>query len=456
MRSVKPIVWVLIAIFLNQLVWLAAIPYNFAPDEFGHWDVVETWVRNGKYPRFLQNPSDGVVRRDGMTSVSYSALQPLPYLWAGIPVWLVKNQIQDKHGYLFARLGSAMATVVFAAGIYWGLNLLKAEEKWRWMGVVIAGFIPQVSFIGGYVTSDAVALAAAAWLTAGGLHLLTTHTKISWSLAIWWGTLVGLTLLTRYNSYPLIAVFGLAVAVKWLKQKQISALLVSALTGGVVAGWWIVGGLKTLQSFYQILYQIRAGEFHHFGIWQMLVSTSWIETTAKSAFAAFDWNYLFLPNWMYLVVLVAMVTGLTAYIKRSTPILNWTLIPAVVLTIGQALIQSSSGSFQPQGRHLFAVLPILFLTLWLGWNKFNSRRLIAGISLGVIGTNLYSLLGIILPRYYGQGMQLTGLSLYRQALWEIVFSRPWPWNWPTFAVIVLLWVGCMGIILGKLVKEMAI
>jgi len=441
---------VLLVIFFNQLIWLSAIPYNFAPDEFGHFDVINRWVSTGNYPQFLKDPPDGLSRQNGMVGVSYSALQPLPYIWSGLPLMFTKNFLDQKHWYLYVRLGSALATVIFASGIYWWLNKASPHQRYKWVGVVIAGFIPQVSFIGAYVTSDSPTLAVSVWITAAALTGITNP--------FIWGALIGIGLLSRYNTYPLIAILALMVAWKWFKQGKFKEIVVSTLLAILLSGWWFLrnwltlGDILAVRKFYEVLYQIRAFEFHHYGIWQMLNTTSWLEITGKSAFAAFDWNYLFLPNWVYSLVLVVVTIGLGSLIINKK--LNFWLTIAFALTVYQSLAQSAYGSYQPQGRHMFAILPAVLFYLWAGWTKLKfEKKLGLSIALGTVAVNIYSLLEIIIPRYYGQGMELTGISLYRQAFWEMVFHRPFPFNSFGLGVIIVVWVFLLSQLVLDLSRE---
>ena len=444
--------WIIIlAIFLNQIIWTAAIPYNFAPDEFGHFDVIERFARANRYPRFLQDPPGGVISWNGQTSTSYSALQPLPYVVASLPVFIVKKWIPARHWYLYARLVGSIAVTSFALSVYFLLSVLYKDKKTAVAGAVISGFIPQASFIGSYVTSDSVMLAVSGWVTLTTALILLSRRKAPPLLALSWAVSIGAGLLTRYNAYPLLVISILFVFRRWIKERQIKLTAFSAVTITALSGWWFFCNWLYLKDpwgvdvLYRVLKNLRGYEFHYYGPIKLLTQTGWLPITAKSAFASFDWNFLFLPDIFYFISLALVLLGLLKVITTWSQIkfrrlLAW-LVLVASLSFLLAVAQSAYGSYQPQGRHLFAALPSGLILVITGLRRLlKSNFTLPLTALFILVSNLYSLTAVILPRYYAVDLRLSGFSFFRQSFWEIVFSKPWPFSYPTFALIILAWL----------------
>lgn len=442
----------LLAVFLNEMLWIATVPYNFAPDEVAHFDIVERFVEKGKYPVFLEDPPEGILRREGQTTASYSALQPLPYVLSSLPVFWVRNVVEKKYWYLFARLVSSVAITVFVGLVYKLFELVFGRREVALIGAGMAGFIPQVTFIGAYVTSDSTTLAISTAVLLAAVSIWFKK-MLKTSDAIRLGLLFGIGVLTRFNAYPLLLVCGIWMLWTFYRKSGIKAVSIFGVCVLLISGWWFVrnivlyGDPLVVDRFYGILREVRAYEFHNFGIWQMFTTTPWVPVTFKSAYASFDWNFLFLPDWFYWVVLGLVVTSILGLVigwgrqnNRKLKVVLIVCLAAAGFTFYQTVIQSSKYSFQPQGRHMYPALAAFLILGMVGLVKV-ARLAWLKIILGfVVLSNLYSYLMIILPRYYVTGLNLQGFDWYKRALFEVVFNKPDPFS--------LLWIVVVVVVFG--------
>lgn len=439
-------------IFFNQMIWINVVPYNFAPDEFSHFDIVERSVSSGRYPIFYQNPPMGILNKEGQTTASFSALQPLPYLFDSIIVHSVKNLIQLKHWFLFARIGSAAFICLYACFVYFTLRLLIKERYNSLVASAIAGFIPALTFIGSYVNSDAMALGISSLLIFYSTFVFFTN-KPAGSRFFIAGSIIGLTMLTRFNTFPVLVTSILILTICLLKSsgKNVKTLLI---LGGafITSGWWFIrnwvlyGDPFMVGKYYEVLKIVRAEEFRNYGVKELLFNTDWLLITLKSFFASFDWNYIFLPGWIYGLALTITIISFIKFLsllnttENNVRILFIVFLTGAIVSFLTTLLQSAFQSYQPQGRYLFPVYPILIAILTYGLASFTKKRVISlFIFLMVILINLYSLFAVIIPRYY------TVSSFYKVAFFEIIFMKPFPFN---FYGQIFLFLGffCFGLL----------
>ena len=396
-------------VFLNQLVWINAVPFNFAPDEDVHWELVSRTAALRRFPNpNLDYLPDGIAPGTSRNQLTYAFLQPLPYLVAAAPV-IYKNH------YLSARAVSGLWVVILVWSVFGIVERWTQDKTLAAYSALGVGMIPQISFLGAYVNSDISAIALVGvvlWLAVRG------QVKT-------WGIALGAAALTRYNAYPALLLSALV-----LGRRALAGLVIA----GLIAGPWLWTHLGDTQRFYTLARQSSPEQFHNFGIWTMLAGTTWLPTTLKSAFGMFDWNFLALPDGVYIFVLILAAIIVFKSLTKINKWIVWARL-TILATFALAVFYSAKGAYQPQGRYLLVAIAawgILLAAAGRKWAKIWAMV--------CVGCNLGSMAGVILPGYYAAGMGLTGLDFYKQAFWEIVYAKPWPFNWWGFGVIVGLWI----------------
>ena len=345
---------------------------NRAPDESGHFDVVEKLAR-GHLPRW---PRDGNI---------YAAYLPSNYAAQAAALWTLSPIASEFepfaripprstlfHGYDLARVGSVLLGTAAA------LLLMAAAftvTSSRGVGIAVglaAALYPQLVFVTSYVNGDALTVAAgsallfalARWIRAGesGVHLLGV------------GVASGLVLLGKPNGYALLP--PTAVWIAWagwrggreVRRATFRAVAVAALVASpflllnAVRNHGDALGTGTFQHYVKVLHpELKDGRDleHPLG--------DFVELFSKSSFGLFgNMDLSMEPAW-YRTALALLVVGalLTARSLRSASPVAWRSLAwgAASLAINLALVVRMSWfvDFQPQGR--YALLPIVLLTL---------------------------------------------------------------------------------------------
>src|SRR5436190_9004744 len=180
-----------VAALANGLLWAFTIPFNEAPDEAAHFQVVRFILDNGRLPVFrpdelwLHQTSKGFVE-------SYAAFPPLPYLVGALASRLTEGTMW---GARMVSVAAYVATVVLTFLI--GRRVAPAGPAVAVSATLLVAFLPQLVFTGSYVNSDAIGVA----LTAALLWLLVAQPG-SIPLALGVGITAGALLLTKYTFYP--------------------------------------------------------------------------------------------------------------------------------------------------------------------------------------------------------------------------------------------------------------
>ena len=408
----------------NWLLWASAVPFGEAPDEPSHLEVAQFIAAQGRLPVFGPT-GDMYVRLDqvGIPIESHALAPPLPYLVDGA---LIRLGLAAP--VAAARFGSLVAALVALALLYrLTARLLPARPALALAAVALVAAVPEVSFLAAVVNSDIFALAAAL-----AVACLWPRVERLWG-ALAFGLVLGLALLTKYTTYPVV-LLGLAVA-GWQIGRQparvgarLGRLALVALGAGLVAGPWLVHNwhlygepwpLRLSEAAFRAL-QPPVPVPGAPGTQQPLslaYAASWWQVTFRSFWAGFGRVDLFPPDWTYVLLLVGLAGGglglWRAAARRTLDSLSaegrgaeWWFLVGWPLVVGLAVFVASLGRYYPaHGRYLLAALPPLAVGLVLGWYHAAPPRwrLFApwGLVAAMAAFNLYCLLGVVLPHYYG-------------------------------------------------------
>src|SRR5262249_9710281 len=137
----------------NGLLWAFTIPFNGAPDEAAHFQVVRFILDHGRLPVFrpdeiwLLHTSKGWV-------ASYAPFPPLAYAVGALASGLTQGTMW---GARLVSVASYVATVVLT---YLIAGRLVGESRLvPGLAALVVAFLPQLAFTSAYVNSDAIGVA---------------------------------------------------------------------------------------------------------------------------------------------------------------------------------------------------------------------------------------------------------------------------------------------------------
>src|SRR6266540_5232657 len=180
---------IVILALLNGLLWAFTIPFNEAPDEAAHFQVVRFILDHGRLPLFspdelwLHSTSKGFVE-------SYAPFPPLAYVVGALASRLTDGTMWG------ARMVSTLSYVATAALTYLIGRQLRLPPAVALSAALLVTFLPQFVFTAAYVNSDAIGVALTAlmlWL------LLRSRGRPSIGLFVVVSVLAGALFLTKYT-----------------------------------------------------------------------------------------------------------------------------------------------------------------------------------------------------------------------------------------------------------------
>jgi 4-amino-4-deoxy-L-arabinose transferase-like glycosyltransferase len=414
----------------NALLWVFTVPFNEAPDEAAHFQVVRFILDRGRLPVFhpddiwLLNTSKGVVE-------SYAPFPPLAYLVGALASRLTEGTMW---GARFVSVASYVATVALTYLVSARLGLSPLVGACAALAVA---FLPQFAFTASYVNSDAIGVAVSALLIYQ-LTFLRSPPPSTW-LLFGVGVTAGALILTKYTFFP-VAAIGFIVAALCARR----ALPVAALCVGVAAtsGWWFARNWLVYRELVpvRIIAEAKAAAGGNtlfvpaeYGITLLDLSTRtdfwW--ATYTSFVGKFGFISIELHPGYYLacLALVALaiggaithllrlgagpqeVRGMETASRSPRPIAA--MVVGVAIMAGTALFAMASsayGEYSPQGRYLFGALVPIAIGLAVGWSALGRaapvlRFVPAAAALAIVALNFIALLGYVVPAHFSEGAE---------------------------------------------------
>jgi 4-amino-4-deoxy-L-arabinose transferase-like glycosyltransferase len=450
-------------VLINGLVWMHVIPSGSAPDEANHARIVQFIAEHHRLP---------VLNRD--IFLTPLPVLPDPYVThppGGYLISAALSVLPAQREDIRLRYGSLFCLLLAIPFIFDSARRLFPETIVTAMAITcICVSIPQVTFIGAYVNSDAFGLLAGAiwiWATIAGV-------QGRWTLmhAAIWGAAAGLMILGRYNGFVLLPIFGVVGLISQRRDPVLRILVrgtVAFLVMMLIAGWWLDFNYRTYHELMPIRTLWRAqtavlgrpyptprdqGQTY----WSLLTRSIWFSSTFRSFFGNFDWLSIPLPEhtyrflrWMVLIsgagLLLAAARKVRRWRNNQTDFLDerglliGSFVVAVFGMLAFALHFALTVDFQGQGRYLFPGLIATGVLLVAGWREFfaASLRIVVAPALAIffIALNLYSLVFLLIPYYrplspmslipqfqtVPSTLEEHILRIYRHHLWEYAFFQ---------------------------------
>lgn len=432
---------VISASFLVALLWAAILPYNAGPDEYDHFASARFIAEHNRFPVFDQEEDfihTTCYSDRGPCFTSYAVYPGLNY---AISAGFMKVQHAITGGayqdmYVAARLTSSLAIPVYVFFLWQTARLLLRQRLARATALLAGGFIPQVSFIGGYVNSDAFSMAAGAAIVYLTVRMLIEG-HFPW-MVLCCGLGAGMLAWARPNFFLLVIPFAgawlYAMLLIWRRgawRRAVFYTLAAAGLAAFVGSWWYIRNLdlygdplgsRTMNEAFDALAPLRQSRAELGTTFTQLIFEDpiWSKWTFRSFFGVFGYMSVFLDDRIYLtirLVLTAAGAGLLIALYKSFAAhgrrmwawgASWAWLVLVLLLIGAILTSawtSLYNDFQPQGRYLYPTLvPALLLaaqglhSLWE--NRVYQQTVPLFVGGGLLLLNLHSLLFVLVPLYY--------------------------------------------------------
>ncbi len=373
------------AVFITVCLLLArSIPLTTntfgAPDEYMHY---------GKNVQFIiENQRLPVSGKDDVDSLSTCRNNQ----YGRIPC-LYSYQINPALNYVTSAttatiahmLGQSYLVGARVASLLWGLIFINMtyltarlflSRKRSLVIMAIVGFIPQVVFISSYVNQDIHSLAIASLLVYFSLQYLNRQ-QVSARIPFY--TSFGLLFAAKYN-YFIIAIVPALLLLNKLVRLGRRTVIVDVgfmfLSSLLLSGFWYIRNL--------ILYSDPLGQrfvvnemakyhplgtttpFFEIGSYIQLFHYNFFNALFVSFFANFGYLYIQLSNEYYTIIKAVLITVFLALLyygnNKSRKLLLATLA-FTGLAIAQVVYNSFSYDYQPQGRYLFVILPVMVVAV---------------------------------------------------------------------------------------------
>ncbi len=407
----------------------AATADQHNPDENAHMIYVQT-VALGHLPVFTD------------AQHGYENHQPPLYYMLAAPVYLAAKGQGDAAATKAVRWVSVVlgALLIFAA--YGAGRVFMPADPWLALGTaVFVGLLPANVALNASVTNDSLTTlvsVAALWLLGRIIHAEDDASRVR--LTVWLGVTLGLAVWTKsltLSLYPTVAMTFLLLA-RYDVLVGVPAARLAGLAlglGGLIGLPWLVRntflyGDPLAQRL--LLVTLNNGA-NNVPIDAMIAlfggMGGYFAKVAQWAFSSFwggfDSMRLFWdqdprrphPNFLrgltptyqvLLLVSLAPVFGLVRQWRRwAAPAVRRVgllLLAAQLVFAGIAFLNYNLHFFQAQGRYLFpALFPLAFFFV-LGWRGLLPRptwfpAFVGFLAAGLLALNLYTLLGLLLPRF---------------------------------------------------------
>lgn len=320
-----------------------------------------------------------------------------------------------------SRFTALLFGLMTVCAIYWSARQSMPMAMSLFIASLVA-FQPMFLFLSTTANND-IAITAVATLTLAYTTYLLLNDKPAHGYFLW-GILFGLAMLSKASAIFLIFLLPILLGFRWLKNKHIRDLLLSAL-------WIVVGFLPIWATWLFINYQ-RSGDAlglapsvpvkllltlspSDFGL--LLPYANWL-------FKSFwlDWSpgdVGFAPQWIYTIWVLFYVIALAGWLRFKSKFSQPSALILIHLVWATALIGSflavktlmvqGVGFLVPEGRWILPTLPSLAWLVGVGWTRWwpvaKQERFNLFVSL-VPFISIFLLFFFLFPNLYPQAHRL--------------------------------------------------
>ncbi len=288
---------------------------------------------------------------------------------------------------------------------------LQTTQGDPWIALTAVGlmaFIPQFTFLSGYVTNDnLVILISALCLLSFTILLNPTRASQTFQVAAA-GVVTALALLTKLSLWFLLPVGLLCLLWRWRLHRSVKRWLLESGIFTMIALAPLGMGVAFLPSIRQQLAHAQATMTprQDYMNWSYILGL-WPQTN-RSFWGTFGWMNILTPLWisrsLNLVALIGLAGSLLSLGSRQAKATKATLVLFLIVCalVAIGFLRFNLAVRQPQGRLLFPALPAFIVLVAVGWGRLTGKyRAVLGPALIVftLGVNLVSLFGTLIPAY---------------------------------------------------------
>ena len=388
---------VLLLCFCIYMFWtLSFTTWNYGPDEYMRFDVPKFIVTNHALPK---GPEESI--RNQIWGVSYGFDIALPYLLEASAMWVVSQFTQEHIPLLIAaRMVSVVSTL---CTVYFAILFSKktmGKNPMRWSFVLMMALLPQIVFLASYVNLDSFSLFAVMIILYGWIVCMEREWDNRSSMLLAVG--LGLCLASSQfaYSYVLASVFLYITwhLINW-KYRNFKLFITTGILilgiAFVICGWRYIrnamlfdGDFLALNASkpYAEMYAMEEYkpsvrmtlEKSGMSMISMLRETSWILSSWRSLIGVFGYMNIPLPDSYYAIYKYMIIAGFVGILvkavakflrsskrgkfKNSMLFSVWIAFASLV-TIYLSAYNSWHTDYQPQGRYIITITPLLFLAV---------------------------------------------------------------------------------------------
>lgn len=374
-----------VLMFLLLFYCSTKLAMNFAPDEYMRYDV----------PLFIFNHSHlpNGNEKEIINSIWGFSYGFTPYLPSIISVLFIKIVSLFSSNSIHLLI-AARQTSVLAGALTFFICCKIGEEifhskKIIYLFAIIVSLLPQFVFVSSYLNNDAFSIFTTALILYAWIRGIKSQWNYKWCVFL--GISIGLCALTYYNAYGFILCSIIIYCISSYKlnfsfKEFLIKGFVIAFSAFIVGGWFFIrnaiihnGDFLGMNSMYecgekyaQEGYQLsKRNTYQNLGysVFSIVLSKSWILSTAKSFVCTTGYSQYILSQFEFLGYVIYILMGLVMFVVsiKNRKVTNMKfdryiyicLLLCVIIPIILSIKYSYSIDYQPQGRYILsALLPI--------------------------------------------------------------------------------------------------
>jgi len=398
-----------------------AVPLFEAPDELWHFSFVRFLATQHKLPIQPTEGKDMWLREAGQPPLYYLLAAPLAALWdtrdfpsfvrfnvahpAVTPGSLSRspNVFIHTHYEEFPYRGTVLTihivrllTVIWGVGTVVGTCLLADRLLPRWPGLApgaaaVVAFNPHFIYISSVVNNDACAACLSTFSLWLAVKIVQEH-RLNRGKLVLTGCVLGLTLLSKVSALVMMVPMGMALLLRWWRDRNRRALLAQGVTlfvpAVLIGGWWY--GRNWLLYGDPLAWRVWLLDIgvHHIGPAELLTQFGHVATSFWSPYDGLFPRPVFwmltalallaILGWVRLMPAVIRLSGITP--KHTEGLL---IAGASFLLLFASLVHYMRTTPSAEGRLLFPGIAALASLLEFGWANVLPGRVMRGASLAI-------------------------------------------------------------------------
>jgi len=333
-----------------QLVMVLCAEINTHPDEKAHW-AAASYFQDSTH-KYNDSLDQNAVKLSQHPEYKYSYLssKEITHYFLG----RISRVFLGFHHIEYFKTARLINLVFFSLCIL--ILILMIREH----SVLVFSFfsIPQVWYIASYVNGDSIPLSLfilmAALLIKISLRKISFRTNLIISLL---ATLILLILFYTKPNYILPALFLYVISFVKLSSLRLPHLNKLILFFIIISTCFVAISPLSNNIQTNFLNKFNQNSFH--ALMKMTVNTQWYYDSFRSFLGGYGWMMYFHDTYILMIVNLIIIS-ISAFMSSTSRLKSFCFITITILIpLTQSLYFSTFSDYQPQGRYLFPVIPML-------------------------------------------------------------------------------------------------